>query len=88
MPQTVDTKEISRRIRLFKNLDPKVYEQTIRLLDQRVTELLNGVATAPPDQILVCQGRAQEAMKMFQILTELPEDSAPPQQSPLQRPGP
>lgn len=85
--QTVDTKEISRRIRLFKNMDPKVYEQTIRLIDQRVTELTVAVTEAPPDQILVCQGRAQEARKMFQILTELPEDTSAPQQ-PLQRPGP
>lgn len=88
MPQTVDTKEISRRIRLFKNIDPKVYEQVIRLMDQRVTELLQGVAHAPPDQILVCQGRAQEAMKMFQIMTELPTDTSAPQQPGQPRPGP
>jgi hypothetical protein len=86
--KTIDTKEISRRVKLFKNIDPKIYEQFIRLVDQRVTELTVAVTEAPPDQILVCQGRAQEARKMFQILTELPEDTSAPQQHPSQRPGP
>lgn len=85
---TVDTKEISRRFRLFKNMDPKVYEQTIRYVDQRVTELTVAVTEAPPDQILVAQGRAQEARKMFQLMTELPEDTSAPQQQPPNRPVP
>lgn len=81
----VDTKEIGRCVRLFKNMDPRVYEKFIRLVDHRVTELTVAVTEASPDQILICQGRAQEARKMFQILTELPEDD--PQQS-VKRPGP
>ncbi len=81
----VETKEISRRLRLFKNMDPRVYDQVISLLDQRVTEYLLAVTEAAPDQILVCQGRAQEALKMFRMFTELPEDN--PQQQ-AARPGP
>lgn len=87
MPQQLDPKEISRRFRLFKNMDPKVYEQTIRLIDQYVTELTVAVTEAPPDQILVAQGRAQQARKFFQIFTELPEDTTP-QQPANHRPGP
>jgi hypothetical protein len=83
----IDPLQISRRFKLFKNIDPKVYEQLIRLVDQRVTDLTVAVTLAPPDQILVCQGRAQEARKFFQLMTELPEDTSDPQQ-PVTRPGP
>lgn len=83
----VDTKEISRRFRMLKNHDPQCYEQLIRLVDQRVTEITVAVTEAAPDQILVCQGMAKEARKMFQILTELPVDTSPPTPSQA-RPGP
>lgn len=81
----IDPTEISKRFKLLKNADPRLYEQLVRLLDQRVTEITVAVTEAPPDQILVCQGMAREARKMFQLFTELPEEH--PQQS-VQRPGP
>ena len=55
-------------------MDPKGYDQLISLIEQRVTELTVAVTEAPPDHILVAQGRAQEARKMFQIFTELPDE--------------
>ena len=70
----VDENEIKKRFKLFKNVDPRVYEQLLRFCDQRVQERLEAVSMAPPDQILVCQGRAQEARAFFKLLTELPED--------------
>jgi hypothetical protein len=82
----VDPKEISRRFKLLKNADPKLYEQLVRLLDMRLYDIVTAVTQAPPDQILVCQGRAQEALKFFQIFTELPEE--PPQQPVTHSPGP
>lgn len=87
MPQIINLTEISRRFRLFKNQDPKAYEQTIRLLDQYVTELTVAVTEAPSDQILVAQGRAQQARKFFQLFTELPPDTSAPQ-SANHRPAP
>ncbi len=79
----VDLNEISRRLKLFKNIDPKVYEQLVRLMDQWVDELTVAVTEAPADQILVSQGRAQIARKFLKTMTEFPpEDPAPT------RPGP
>lgn len=74
----VDTTQISRRFKTFANIDPKVYEALVRLVDQRVTELTVAVTEAPPDQILVCQGRAQEARKFLRLMTEFPEDTGTP----------
>lgn len=84
--QSVDPNEIAKRFKFFRNTDPRLYEQLVRLLDARVQELMIGVTVAPPDQILVCQGRAQEALKFFRIFTELPPDD--PVQSVSPRPAP
>lgn len=76
--------EISKRVALVRSTDPRNYEQLVRLMDQRVLEVTVAVTAAPPDQILVAQGRAQEAMKMFRIFTELPSNPeiAQPPRSP------
>ena len=80
--QPVDTKEISKRLKLFKNVDPHMYGQLLVLCDQRVTERMHEVASAPPDQILVAQGRAQEALAWLRIMSELPEEDPPQPRSP------
>lgn len=69
-----DLNEISKRFKLFRNMDPRVYEQQLRLMDQWVDELTVAVTTASPDQILVAQGRAQIARKFLQTMIELPPD--------------
>ncbi len=74
----MDHKLISWRLRQFKNMDPAIYEALIDLMKQYVTELTVAVTDAPADQILVCQGRAQQARKMLQIFTELPTDTNAP----------
>lgn len=84
--QNADMSAFSRCIKLFKNIDPRVYEQAVRVLDQHVLDLMVAVSDAPPDQILAAQGRSQEARKMFQYFTELPADDQG-QQKPT-RPGP
>lgn len=70
----VDLNEISKRFKLFRNADPRVYEQILRLMDQWVDELTVAVTEAPPDQVLVAQGRAQIGRKFFKTLAELPPD--------------
>lgn len=80
----VDEKQISKCLRVFKNQDPRLYDQFLHLLALRVEDITVAVTEVPPDQILVAQGRAQEARKMFRLFTELLED--PPE--PAQRPGP
>lgn len=64
---------LSECMRKFKNQDPKVYEQFLRVLDQYVTELTVAVTEAPTSDILVAQGRAQQARKFFQLFTEIPQ---------------
>ncbi len=72
------TAEISRLMRLVKNQDPKRYDQFLSRFEAHVAEVTVAVTEAPPDQILVCQGRAQEAIKIFRLFTELPEDTSSP----------
>lgn len=78
----VDQAMIQKHFRLFKNMDPRVYNSLLALLDQRVTERMHEVALAPPDQILVAQGRAQEALAFLRMMSELPEDDPPAPTSP------
>ncbi len=68
-----DPKKLSIYAKRFRDQDPAVYEQFIRLLDQYVSELTVAVTEAPSSDVLVAQGRAQQARKFFQILTELPQ---------------
>lgn len=72
----IDTNEISKRAKLFRNIDPKVYEQMLRFLDAYVQELTDAAVDAPPDQVLNAQGRAQQGRKFLRLFTELPEDTA------------
>lgn len=73
----IDTdKEISKASKCFRNYDPQLWDHFVNLVGDRSIHVTVAVTEAPPDQILVCQGRAQEARKMLQLLTELPDDPA------------
>ncbi len=72
----MDTRAISTRVRQFKNMDPDLYDALMKLLELWVAEITVAVTEAPPDQILIFQGRAQQARKMFQMFTELPTDTS------------
>ena len=72
MPQ-VDTHKFGQFATIFKNQDPKIYEQFIRLLDAYVTELTVAVTEASSDQILIAQGQARQGRKFLQLLTEFRE---------------
>lgn len=80
----VDEKQISKRLRVLKNHDPRVYDELLALLTERAEDVTVAVTEVPPDQILVAQGRAQEARKMLRFFKEL-EDTPP---APVARPGP
>ena len=73
----MDVKNLSDYFARIKNLDPRLYEQFIRSLDQYVTELTVAVTTAPASEVFVAQGRAQQARKFFQLFTEFREVSKP-----------
>ena len=60
-----------------KNTDPRVYEQFIRYLDAYTYEITVAVTEAPSTEILQSQGRAQQARKFFQLLSETREQPQP-----------
>ena len=62
----------------FRNHDPHVYEQFLRLLDAYTTEVTVAVTQAPSSEILVKQGQAQQAIKFFQLLSEFREAKPKP----------
>jgi len=66
----VDTKKITEFAQRIRNADPSLYGQFIQLLDQYTTDVTVAVTEAPPQEILVAQGRAQMARKFMQLLTE------------------
>lgn len=74
----VDTTKLSEFATKFKNHDPHTYEQFLRLLDQYVAEVTVAVTQASPAEILVMQGRAQQALKFFQLFTEFREPKLKP----------
>lgn len=78
MAAPIDTRQISQCILYFKNADPRVYEALIRLMDAYTTELTVAVTEAAPADILVAQGRAQQARKYLQLFTELPTPAPTP----------
>lgn len=57
----------------FKNHDPVTYEQFLRLLDAYTHEITVAVTQAASHEILVLQGRAQQAIKFMQLMSEFKE---------------
>ncbi len=74
----IDTGRFSEFATKFRNHDPHVYEQFLRLLDAYTTEITVAVTQASPAEILVMQGRAQQALKFFQVLSEFREPKPKP----------
>ena len=72
-----DQNLIKHCFQLLKNSDPQLYERLIRLCDQYAYELMEATVTAPQDQILVAQGRAQQAIKFMRLMTEMPVNPKP-----------
>lgn len=69
----VDTKRISVIAGRWKNFDPQLYEQFMRVLDAYVFEVTVAVTEAASTEILQAQGRAQQARKFMQLFTETKE---------------
>jgi len=67
-----DPRLISKFMGQMKNADPRAWEGFMRSFDEYVTELTVAVTEAPPSDILVSQGRAQIARKLFQMFLEIP----------------
>lgn len=68
-----DPTNFAKVLRLLKNGDPVAYDRFVGLFQQHVAEVTVAVTDADPSNILVLQGRAQEARKLFQWFSELRE---------------
>lgn len=68
----VDLKLIRQIAGHWKNVDPRMYEQFLRLLDRHVQEVTVAVTEAPSAEILQAQGRAQNARQFLRLFTETP----------------
>jgi hypothetical protein len=62
----------------FRNHDPHVYEQFLRLLDAYTYEITVAVTQATPADILVKQGQAQQAIMFMRLLSEFREPKPKP----------
>lgn len=65
--------EIKRIAGLYKNMDPKIYEQFLRHFDAWTFDVTVAVTEAPPTEILTLQGRAQQMRKVMQVFDEVLE---------------
>lgn len=65
-----DSKRFQAVVTLLKNTDPRVYNEFLRMLDTHVWEVTVAVTQASSAEILQAQGRAQEAQKIMQLLSE------------------
>ena len=61
----------------MKNADPRAYDRFIHVLDAYVRELTVAVTQAPAADILNAQGRAQQGIKFFQLVTEFRDPNRP-----------
>ena len=73
-----DFNDIKLHVQLLANAEPRTYERLVRLFDQYTQELLEAMTEAPTDEILVAKGRAQQARKFMQLLTEKPASAHRP----------
>lgn len=65
-----DLKRLSEIAGRWKNADPQLYEQFLRVLDQYVFEVTVAVTEAPSTEILQAQGQAKQARKFLLLFTE------------------
>ena len=74
----IDPAKIGEFALKFKNNDPHVYEQFLKLLGDYTTDVTVAVTQASPSEILVAQGRAQQMMKVLQLFVETHEPKPKP----------
>lgn len=66
----VDQTVISQIAHVWKNIDPKLYEKFLRVLDAYTTEVTIAVTQATSTEILQAQGRAQQQLHLLRLFVE------------------
>ena len=74
----VDALKFNEFATKFRNHDPRLYDEFLRLLNAYTTEVTVAVTQASPAEILVMQGRAQQAIYFYQLLSEFREPKPKP----------
>jgi hypothetical protein len=64
--------ELTEYFNKFHAADPRLYENFMRTLDAYVFGVTAAVTAAPNDEILRAAGRAQQAQKFLQLVSEIP----------------
>jgi hypothetical protein len=62
---------ISKRVH---DLDPRLWQDICKELDEYVFSLAIALTEATPDKILVAQGHAQQARSFLRLFAELPRE--------------
>lgn len=73
----VDPGHISEIMGRFKNQDPRLFDQYLRVLDAYVQDVTAAVTEAAPGEILQYQGRAQQAIKFYRLCAETKDPKEP-----------
>lgn len=71
-----DVRKLSEIAGRWKNIDPQLYDQFLKVLDAYIFDVTLAVTEAPSTEILQAQGRAQQARKFLLIFTENLESRA------------
>lgn len=59
----------------FRNHDPKTYDRFLEILAAWTHEVTVAVTQADPSNILNAQGRAQQQLKVLQVLSEYRDEN-------------
>jgi hypothetical protein len=77
---TVDImKALLRRLRAA---EPEAYTELVQAMDLYAIEIMQMLAQAPQDQVLNCQGRAQQCQAFLRMFSEAHLTKAPPPPAP------
>jgi hypothetical protein len=76
-PKKLPAQLITLYAERMKNHDPELFDLFLRALDEYVFDVTVAVTTAPVDEVLVFVGRAQNARKFLQLMSEFPKPKAP-----------
>lgn len=66
--------------RRLKNADPEAFDLAIQVFDTYTIEAMQGLTSAPQDQILNMQGRAQQCQAFLRFMNECDRKKPSPAQ--------
>lgn len=77
---TVDIMKHS--LRRLRGADPEAYTELVQAMDLYAIEVMQALTTAPQEQVLNCQGRAQQCQAFLRMFNEAHLVKSPPPPAP------